>query len=505
MNQVANSRLISFVLNYRNEVDSIMLKVTIGIWVMCFLYAPFHGTWALALVLGGALTTINLFAIKVLNHQRWTPAIIAVVFILFVTLHVHQMHGMIEAHFGYFVVLAILFVYLEYRPILWGAATAAVVHVVLHIMQHAGFPVYLFPSMQHSWAIVAMHAMYVVIETGILLILMRLLKRMLRASQELVRVTTTMLGEDDATIDLSVRADATGNPILAQLNWVLEALHSAIMAAQKAYKSADENLEHLNHNSADVVALSAQSQSAIDQMRGAMQDMNESFIAVSEQTQRAATLADETTSAQKEGQVAVRSAREGIVSLSSVLSDTGETVKGLAEDCAAVTKTLTEIQGIAEQTNLLALNAAIEAARAGEQGRGFAVVADEVRALASRTQVSTANIKVIIDRLVSGSQASVEAMSSSQSRVQDNVEQSKRVEEVFEQIGRALAEITEISQQIAVATEEQTQVSGDITRQISDIADTSLETAQKIEENGQRTRTLQGAFKSLAAMLRKFD
>lgn len=505
MNSALNSRLINFVLNYRHEVDNIMLKVTFGAWAMCFLYAPFYNTWGLALLIGGGFTMVNFLAIKVINHQRWTPAIIAVVLMLFVTLHVHQMRGMIEAHFGYFVVLAILFVYLEYRPILWGAAAAAVIHVVLHITQHAGVPIYLFPPGQHSIAIVGMHALYVVIETGILLVLMRLARLMLHASQELVRVTSTMLGDDESTIDLTIRADAATNPLLAQLNWVLESLYAAIKAAQEAYTVASENLEHLNHNSADVVALSAQSQAAIEQMRGAMEDMNESFIAVSQQTQRAATLADETAQAQHEGQIAVKSARDGILALSQVLSTTGGTVQGLADDCVAVTKTLAEIQGIAEQTNLLALNAAIEAARAGEQGRGFAVVADEVRALASRTQVSTENIKVIIDRLVTGSKASVEAMTSSQQRVNENVRQSERVDEVFEQIGRALSEISEISQQIAVATEEQTQVSSGITQQIGDIADTSLHSVQKIEESGQRTRNLDSAFQSLASMLRKFD
>ncbi|MFC3851708.1 methyl-accepting chemotaxis protein [Salinispirillum marinum] len=482
-----------------------MLKITFGIWLLSFLYAPVHNTWLLALVVGGVLTGINLWAIKVLQHERWTTAIIAVVFMLMVSLHVHQLQGMIEAHFGYFVVLAILFVYMEYRPLLWGAVAAAVLHVVLHLMQHAGFPVYLFPDGMHSWTIVGMHALYVVLETGILLVMMRLSRRMLNASRELVVVTTTMLGDDENTIDLKVRANDTGNPILGQLNWVLESLEKAIQEANHAYNAAHENLDHLTHNSQDVMALSQQSRDAIRQIRVAMDDMNASFVEVAQQTQRSAGLVSDTQAAQKAGQDTVQQQRTGIQALSQVLTETGKTIESVADDCQAVTKTLTEIQGIAEQTNLLALNAAIEAARAGEQGRGFAVVADEVRALASRTQNSTANIRSIIDRLVSGSQSAVTAMRASQTRVDENVAHSEQVEQVFQQIGGALEDISAISQQIAVATEEQTQVSGGITSQAGNIDEISTRTTAKITESGQRTDALDRTFKDLATMLRRFD
>jgi methyl-accepting chemotaxis protein len=495
--------LIDFVINYRLYIDRIMLWVTFGAWAMSFLYAWVHDTWLLALLIGGLFTGINWFAIKVLNHPQLTPCVIAVVYMLFVSLHVHQLKGMIEAHFGYFVFLATLFTYLNWRPLIFAAGAAAVLHVVLHMMQMAGVEIYLFPDHMHSWSIVAMHAFYVVIETAVLVVLVTLASRLLVVAQELVGVTENMIVSEQR-VDLGVRATVRNNAILDHLNWLLESIASAIKSAVVARDQADQNLGVLADNTLHLVKIANQSHSASDVIQVAMDNMHSSFVEVAAQIQRAAVLAEDTVNAQVEGKAAVKTSRDGIADLSRILGDTAEAIDSLSRDCEAVTTTLSEIQGIAEQTNLLALNAAIEAARAGEQGRGFAVVADEVRALARRTQVSTENIKVIVSRLVSGSANSVQAMSQSRARVMENVANSQSVEQIFERIAAAITEINRISQQIAAATEEQTQTSESITRQTSQLNELSNETASIVNQNRQMIERLQNAFGDLHRALTKF-
>ena len=495
--------LIDFVINYRLYIDRIMLWVTFGAWVVSFLYAWVHDTWLLALIIGGVFTCINWFAIKVLKHPQLTPCVIAIVYMLFVSLHVHQLKGMIEAHFGYFVLIAALFTYLNWRPLIFAAGAAAVLHVVIHMMQMAGLNIYLFPDHMHSWSIVAMHGFYVVIETAVLVVLVKLVSRLLIVAQELVGVTENMI-VNERQVDLSVRAGVRNNAILDQLNWLLDSIASAIRSALAARNQADKNLDVLAGNTEHLVQIANQSHSASDVIQVAMDNMHGSFVEVAAQIQRAADLAENAVSAQIEGKVAVKTSRDGIADLSRILGDTAEAINNLSKDCEAVTTTLTEIQGIAEQTNLLALNAAIEAARAGEQGRGFAVVADEVRALARRTQVSTENIKVIVSRLVSGSAHSVQAMSQSRARVVENVANSESVEHIFERIAADITEINRISQQIAAATEEQAQTSGSITRQTADLNNLSNQAAEIVNQNRQMIEDLQNAFGELEAALTKF-
>jgi len=159
-----------------------------------------------------------------------------------------------------------------------------------------------------------------------------------------------------------------------------------------------------------------------------------------------------------------------IQQLAQQLQHSGEQVQHLHEETTSVGKVLEVITSIAEQTNLLALNAAIEAARAGEAGRGFAVVADEVRTLASRTQQSTGEIQAIIQRLQSGAQDAVEAMKASGELVEQNLSHIGQASEALETIVAAVDGINGMNTQIATAAEEQSQVAQEIDQRITQVS-----------------------------------
>ncbi|MFW3896283.1 methyl-accepting chemotaxis protein [Pseudomonas bharatica] len=204
------------------------------------------------------------------------------------------------------------------------------------------------------------------------------------------------------------------------------------------------------------------------------------------------------------GRSLVESQQGSIAGLAREIDQSVAVINQLVSDSQAISRVLEVIKSIAEQTNLLALNAAIEAARAGEQGRGFAVVADEVRTLAKRTQQSTGEIDEMISRLQNGVGAAVRAMDSSHQMASGTVSQSQQVQQALENILGAIGSIVDQNQQIAAAVEQQTAVAHDIDQNIVQINRAAEHTTQGAHQTEDASRQLSSQVMELKQLIGAF-
>ncbi len=297
------------------------------------------------------------------------------------------------------------------------------------------------------------------------------------------------IGEIEAHSDLSRRlhsnkGDVT-NGIVASLNNMLGKLNGIVsMVAQSSVSMADAS-SHMSDISTVTSKDVLKQKQETDRVAEAMQKMTGTVADVAANADDANSAAKEANTQANQGNNVVISATQSITELAGEVQRASDVIARLANETDNIGGVLDVIRGIAEQTNLLALNAAIEAARAGEQGRGFAVVADEVRTLASRTQESTEEIQKMIEGLQTGARDAVSVMEHGQQQVQVSVAQANEASEALQKITRAMAEITRMNEQIAAASGEQRVVTDDVTRSIdsiSTISDSTTSNAQQTEQ-----------------------
>ncbi|WP_442969420.1 methyl-accepting chemotaxis protein [Pseudomonas sp. PS02290] len=240
-----------------------------------------------------------------------------------------------------------------------------------------------------------------------------------------------------------------------------------------------------------------QAATAVNEMTAAVEEVARNAVSTSQ-------ISNQTAEDAMKGQKQVQQAVTAINTVTEVINDSTQRVEALAEQIHDITKVLEVISGIAEQTNLLALNAAIEAARAGEQGRGFAVVADEVRALAHRTQTSTGEIEAMISRVRNGADEAVHAMGKSRTLVQNTQLLATEAGLALERISNGVSQINERNLVIASAAEEQAQVAREVDRNLVNIQDLSTQTAAGANQTSASSQELSRLAMSFNSLVGQF-
>jgi methyl-accepting chemotaxis protein len=275
--------------------------------------------------------------------------------------------------------------------------------------------------------------------------------------------------------DLTQRLTAAGRNELADLarafNAFIEEIQSLVRDIAGASSQLASAAEELSLTSGETSQHVGRQQHEIDQVATAINQMTATVEEVARHAAEAARATQETDKETHAGTGVVSKTIAAIEAVAHEVESASSIISRLSADSVEIGAVLDVIRGIAEQTNLLALNAAIEAARAGEQGRGFAVVADEVRTLASRTQVSTQDIQEKIERVQTGSNNAVSAMEQGQTKATEAVDQARQGGESLQTINRAVSSITDMNNQIASAAEQQSAVAEEINRNIHTISE----------------------------------
>lgn len=368
-------------------------------------------------------------------------------------------------------------------------------------------------SMDRSTYIDAFEAsLYEMIGIGLIFLVVGLIFSILIGrgiSNPLSRMTAAMHNISSGDGDLTQRLQTNGkneltdianefNAFVASIEHLVQQLMVTAASVSSAGSKLFEVTEHTLH-------LARRQQEETTEVAAAMNEMTATAQEVASSAASTATVTQNADEQTQIGRTVVEQSIDSINRLAEDVTSTGDVVREVEARTQEINTILDVIRGIAEQTNLLALNAAIEAARAGEQGRGFAVVADEVRSLASRTQNSTAEINAMIDALQEGMGKTVRVIEHSREQSEVTVGRAAEAGDALVSISKAMDEIRDMTAQIASAAEEQTQVSESINRSLTSIGSGSEQTADGAGNIMKSTAYIGGELSKLMAMMRKFQ
>ncbi len=311
-------------------------------------------------------------------------------------------------------------------------------------------------------------------------------------------------GEGDLTQRLPVNSDDEVGQLARSFNRFIERVHSIISEFSVTSSELSASALSLSGTAKETERGVISQQSEIQQVVAAVREMASVVENVAHNVSQAADNAERADTDAEEGNRVVTATMAQIESLSKDINVASEVIDRLQQESDNIGSVLDVIRGIAEQTNLLALNAAIEAARAGEQGRGFAVVADEVRTLASRTQTSTQEIQEMIERLQAGAKEAVQMMEKGTSQAGESVSRAEKASQSLDAITVGVSMIKDKTNQIASASEEQSAATREMEGNMENIAQVARQTSEGAVEIAASTASLAEMATKMEAIVKQF-
>lgn len=312
------------------------------------------------------------------------------------------------------------------------------------------------------------------------------------------------VSQNDISHQCTIESNDVIGEIVNSVNQMTENLRHMISQISDSSSHLTQSSELLQTITSETSHRVNQQQVETEQVANAMNEMSSMVQNVAHHAEQAAEAAKQADIDANKGHQVVNSTINSINTLASEVEKATTVINKLEADSENVGVVLDVIRGIAEQTNLLALNAAIEAARAGEQGRGFAVVADEVRTLASRTQESTQEIQEIIEHLQEGARNAAAAMQVGSNQTQTSVTQAGEAGAALASIASAVTNISEMTSQIANSSSEQERMSEEINNNVVNISDSAKETAISVQQTSESSNEMGQLTSKLESLIQRF-